>query len=106
MRGRTSNIKIELTPESRDVLLGWLRRQKIPAGLAKRARAILLLADGQTFTQTRQQVGMGERHLRKWARRFIELGVEGLYDSKRSGRTPVFSPSSGLASSQDGLRTA
>jgi len=34
MRGRTSNIKIELTPESRDVLLGWLRRQKNPAGIS------------------------------------------------------------------------
>lgn len=106
MRGRTSNIKIELTPESRDLLQGLLRRQKIPAGLVKRARAILLLADGQTFTQTSLQVGMGERHLRKWARRFVELGVEGLYDSKRPGRAPVFSPSSGPVSSQDGLRTA
>lgn len=52
MRERTSNIKIELTPKSRDLLQGLLRRQKIPAGLVKRARAILLLADGQTFTQT------------------------------------------------------
>ena len=98
MRGRTSNIKIKLTPESRDVLLGWLRRQKIPQGLAKRARAILLLGDGLSFTQTSLQVGMGERHLRKWARRFIERGVEGLYDSKRPGRVPGFSPSSSIVS--------
>ena len=105
MRGRTSNIKIELTPESRDVLQGLLRRQKIPAGLAKRARAILLLADGQTFSQISLQVGMGERHLRKWARRFIERGVEGLYDSKRPGRIPVFSPSGSAVFSQDSMRT-
>lgn len=103
MRGRPSSIKIELTSEQRDVLLSWLRRQKTPVGLAKRARAILLLADGQTFTQTSQQVGMGERHLRKWARRFIERGIEGLYDSQRPGRAPVFSPSSGAVSGQDGV---
>jgi len=60
--------------------------KKIPQGLAKRARAILLLGDGLS-TQTSLQVGMGERHLRKWARRFIERGVEGLYDSKRPGRS-------------------
>ena len=65
----------------------------------------MLLADGQTFTQTSQQVGMGERHLRKWARRFIERGVEGLYDSKRPGRVPVFPPSGGAVSSENGLRT-
>jgi len=36
--------------------------KKIPQGLAKRARAILLLGDGLSFTQTSLQVGMGERH--------------------------------------------
>lgn len=51
MRGRTSSIKIELTCEQREVLSGWLRRQKTPVGLAIRARAMLLLADGQTFTK-------------------------------------------------------
>lgn len=103
MRGRPFSIKIELTCEQRDVLLSWLRRQKTPVGLAKRARAILLLADGQTFTQTSQQVGMGERHLRKWARRFIERGIQGLYDSQRPGRAPVFSPSSSAVFGQDNL---
>ena len=52
MRGRRSTIKIELTSEHREVLLSWLRRQKTAVGLAKPARAILLLADGQTFTYT------------------------------------------------------
>ena len=103
MRGCPSSIKIGLTCEQQDTLSSWLRRQKTPVGLAKRARAMLLLADGQTFTQTSLQVGLGERHLRKWAKRFIEQGVEGLYDSKRPGRIPVFSPSSGALSSQDGM---
>jgi hypothetical protein len=48
MRGRTSSLKIEMDAETRNTLLGWLRRQKTHAGLAKRARAMLLLADGQT----------------------------------------------------------
>lgn len=105
MRGRTSSIKIELTCEQREVLSGWLRRQKTPVGLAIRARAMLLLADGQAFTQTSLMVGMGERHLRKWARRFIEQGIEGLYDSKRPGRASFFSPSSGIVPGKDSLRT-
>jgi hypothetical protein len=52
---------------------------------------MLLLADGQTFCDTSQQVGLGERHLRKWAKRFIAQGISGLYESKRPGRPPVFS---------------
>ena len=64
---------------------------------------MLLLADGETFTQTSLQVGLGERHLRKWAKRFIEQGVQGLYDSKRPGRRPVFSPSGGIVLGQVSL---
>lgn len=94
MRGRTSALKIEIDPQTRNTLLGWLRRQKTPVGLAKRARAILLLADGQTYAHTSKQVGLGERHLRFGAKRFIEQGIPGLYDTKRPGRQPVFSPSS------------
>lgn len=65
MRGRTSALKIDMDAESRTILLSWLRRQKTPAGLVKRARAMLLLADGQTYAHTSKQVGLSERHLRK-----------------------------------------
>lgn len=101
MRGRTSNIKISVSKEQREILESLLRRQKTPIGVAKRARAILLLAEGERFSQTAERVGLGERHLRKWARRFIEQGVEGLQDRARPGRTPVFPPSSRLVSGQD-----
>jgi len=43
-------------------------------------------------SQTSERVGLGERHLRKWARRFIERGVEGLQDRPRPGRVPFFFP--------------
>lgn len=91
MRGRTSSIKINLTAEQRETLEGYLRRQKTPVGLAKRARAMLLLAEGERFSHISKRVGLGERHLRKWARRFIEQGINGLYDQPRPGRVPFFS---------------
>jgi hypothetical protein len=94
MRGRTSSIKISVTEDQRETLEGWLRRQKTPVGLAKRARAILLLAAGERFSHISERVGLGERHLRKWARRFIDEGVNGLHDRPRPGRAPVFPPSS------------
>src|SRR5712691_8053416 len=76
---------------TRATLTGWLRKQKTPVGLAKRAQAILLLADGQTFAATARQVGLRERHVRKWALRYVTHGIEGLADKKRPGRKPVFS---------------
>jgi hypothetical protein len=92
MRGRKSNLKIELNEETRNILLGILRRQKVEMGLAKRVWAMLLLASGETYTGAAKQVGLAERHVRKWAKRFVKDGVEGLYDKARSGRPPVFSP--------------
>jgi hypothetical protein len=103
MRGRISALKIEIDSETRKFLQGWLRRQKTPVGLAKRARAMLLLADGQTYSHTSKQVGLREPHLRKWAKRFIESGVQGLYDRRRPGRPPSFSPSSGAVSGEVSL---
>ena len=48
----TSLSAIALDDSTRATLQGWLRKQKTPVALAKQARAILLLADGQTFAAT------------------------------------------------------
>ena len=103
MQGRTSAIRIEIDDPTRATLAGWLRRQKTPVGLAKRARAMLLLADGYSFAATARQVELRERHVRKWALRFGASGLEGLYDKKRPGRQPVFSPGGGVVCRQDRL---
>jgi hypothetical protein len=96
-------LKVEIDEGTRATLEGWLRRQKVPAGLAKRARAILLLARGQPYTHVAAEVGLAERHVRKWAKRFVAAGIAGLYDRPRPGRPPAFPPSSGAARGQDGL---
>jgi Winged helix-turn helix len=95
MQGRHSAIHIEMHDATRATLTGWLRKQKTPGGLAKRARAMLLLADGYSFAATARQVELRERHVRQWALRFATQGIDGLADKKRPGRQPVFSPSSG-----------
>ncbi len=103
MSNRTA---VSVTREQRDELEAWLRRQTTPAGLAKRARAMLLLADGHHVSETATLVGMQRRHLYKWIERFRDQGVAGLHDGKRPGRPPVFSPRGRDARRQTGLRTA
>ena len=92
MRGRRSALSVQMTDQTRTTLQRWLLRQKIPYGQAKRARALLLLEQGQTFVQTAQWVGLTESNVRKWAKRFLEQGVVGLYEKPRPGRTPLFPP--------------
>lgn len=103
MQGRHSAIHIAVDDHTRATLSGWLRRQKTPVGLAKRARAILLLAEGHTFAATARQVELRERHVRKWALRFLSSGLDGLYDKKRPGRRPVFSPGGRVVCGEGGL---
>jgi hypothetical protein len=92
MQGRKTAIRLEMADDTRATLAGWLRRQQTPVGLAKRARAMLLVADGHSLAATARQVELRERHVRKWALRFLSYGLDGLYDTKRPGRRPVFSP--------------
>jgi hypothetical protein len=106
MQGRKTALIVRMSDAQRNELLSYLRAQKTPVGLAKRAWAILLLADGQSYAATARQVGLAERHVRKWAKRFLRDGPTGLADKKRPGRQPVFSPRSGSSSGQDRLRVA
>jgi transposase len=92
MRGRRSALSIHLTDQTRRTLQSWLHRRKTPYGRAKRARALLLLEQGETFVQTAQRVGLTESHIRKWAKRFLEQGVVGLAEKPQSGRPPLFAP--------------
>jgi hypothetical protein len=103
MQGRHSALHIVLDDATRATLQGWLRKQKTPMALAKRARAMLLLADGQTFAATARHVELRERHVRKWALRFLAAGIDGLYEKKRPGRRPVFSPGGGVVCGQTGV---
>lgn len=83
---------VSVTAKQREELDSVLRRPSMAAGLAKRARAILLLADGNSVSATGRLVVMQRRHLYKWIDRFRQQGVAGLSDGKRPGRPPVFSP--------------
>jgi DDE superfamily endonuclease/homeodomain-containing protein len=96
MQGRRSALHMAVADQTRATLGGWLRRQKTPGGLAKRAHAMFLLAEGQTFAATARQVGLRERHVRKWALRIVAQGIEGWSDQKRPGRRPVFPPAVAL----------
>lgn len=70
----------------RSILREWTRATKIDAGLARRSRVILLLSEGKSLREIKRLTGMMTKHITKWRDRFIQEGVEGLYDAPRSGR--------------------
>jgi hypothetical protein len=70
-------------------LLTWQRSTIIPAGLARRARLLVLLADGMTITEAAATVGLSRRHTYKWIQRFVQAGLEGLADKPGRGQRPM-----------------
>ena len=87
-RGRRTSFTIRLTPTERRTLLTWQRATTVPAGLARRARLLLLLANGMTITAAAATVGLSRQHTYKWIQRFLAEGVAGLQDRPGHGQRP------------------
>jgi DNA-binding CsgD family transcriptional regulator len=92
MRGRKSPYVVALAEEEQNELRRWVRTTSMPSGLARRARAILLVSEGKNIAETGRIVGMGRRIVRSWVSRFIAKRIEGLKDKPGRGRKPSFSP--------------
>jgi uncharacterized protein with von Willebrand factor type A (vWA) domain len=84
-RGRQTSLMIRLTPAERQMLLAWQRATTIAAGHARRARIIVLVADGVPITHVADIVGISRRFVYKWVQRFLEKGIEGLADKPGRG---------------------
>ena len=78
-------LTLNLTPEERQTLLAWQRSTTIPAGLAKRGRIILLVAEGMPISHIADKVGITRRFIYKWVKRFLHERIAGLTDLHRRG---------------------
>lgn len=83
---------VELTVAGRAVLVRLTRSPSVTAGLAQRARIVLLAADGLPIRQIAPTVGVDRNVVRRWLDRFRAEGLAGLPDRPRSGRPRVFPP--------------
>ena len=92
MPGRKSPHAVTLTEEERNELNRWMRCPKMRSGLVRRARAVLLVCEGKSLSETGRMVGMGRRLVRLWVCRFNAKRIEGLKDKPGRGRKPAFSP--------------
>jgi transposase len=84
-RGRKTSLMIRLTPGQRRTLLAWQRATTMAAGRARRARMILLLAEGMPITDIAATVGISRRFVYKWVQRFLDKGMDGLVNKREVG---------------------
>ena len=81
-----------LTEEEERVITKLARSRTASVRLAQRARIIKLASQGQTIPQMMQQLGMTERIVRKWWKRFEQQGRAGLEDAPRPGAPSRYTP--------------
>lgn len=81
-----------LTDEERTKVERLARAQSAPVRLVRRARIIQLAAQGQTAPVIARQLGVSEKAVRQWLKRFAVAGLAGLEDAPRSGRPPTYQP--------------
>ena len=80
---------LELREGDRGRLEALTRSPSVRAGLATRARIVLLAAEGLANTDIAERTGTSRPTVLKWRGRYEQSGVDGLDDEPRPGREPV-----------------
>src|SRR5271169_4152583 len=82
----TLTVKVEVPPRDREVLASWVRSPSIRAGLAQRARIVLLASDGTGTNEIARRTGASKPTVILWKKRYAAEGVGGLEDRPRPGK--------------------
>src|SRR6476469_832555 len=81
-----SAARLEVRGKDKSTLRSWVRASGIRAGLAQRARIVLLAGEGHSNTEIAARVGVSRPTVIHWRERYGEGGVAALADRPRSGR--------------------
>jgi transposase len=86
---------IRLDRKTRSELEGWLRAATAEQRMVRRARIVLLAADGWASRAIAREVGVMTGVVSVWRTRFAASGIEGLKDKPRPGATPIYTEATG-----------
>ncbi len=78
------------TGDEKAVLKEIIKKRSSPQGLVKRARIILLADKMRSTSEIMKTVSVCKTAVVKWRRSFIHHGLDGLKDTQRSGRKPLY----------------
>jgi transposase len=79
-------VAIELTGEEEQELRNFAGRRRTAQGLARRARIVLLAAEGMENKEICAALDVDANTVGKWRRRYAEHRIDGLLDEPRPGR--------------------
>jgi transposase len=79
-------VAVQMPDEDRAELIRWMRTPSLRAGLAQRARIVLLADEGVGANEIVARVGVSKPTVIAWKKRYASAGVAGLDDRPKPGR--------------------
>src|SRR5690606_37805925 len=79
-------VAVDVPAADRRVVESWTRAAAVRAGLAQRARIVLLAADGVPVRGIVERVGVSKPTVIGWKKRYAAEGLAGLDDRPKPGR--------------------
>jgi putative transposase len=86
MAARNIAKPVVLTDEQKQQLESFASSRSLPHAQVERARIVLKAAQGMKNIHIAEQLSTTRETVGKWRKRFVEQGIEGLYDELRPGR--------------------
>jgi transposase len=80
---------IKLSDEEKEQLQKIKRSLKRENRIVTRAKIVLFLSEGKTYTEIMRFTDQSRASVAKWKKRFVAYGIEGLSDLPRSGKPRV-----------------
>jgi transposase len=77
-----------------ETLEAWSRSQTLDYRLVKRARLVLLSSSGLQDAEIAKELDLDKNTVAAWRKRYISSGIDGLHDSPRPGKPPIYEPDS------------
>lgn len=80
---------LELTSEQEQELRDISLSRSLPAGDVLRARMMLMLADGRSYSEIQDRLQTTAPTISRWKKRFLADGVKGLLELRHPGQKPT-----------------
>ena len=86
MRGTVSPYEVTLKPKQRKRLEAVIRRRSPEHWMVERAKIVMLSHRGMRIVSICSALSLDRQLVRRWLKRYLEDGFDGLKDRGRSGR--------------------
>lgn len=81
---------LKLSDDDHNTLMALSRAHSANHRAVMRSKIILMLNDGHSYDSIKDELKVGREAIAKWKKRYLDLGLDGLKDAPRPGKTAIY----------------